>query len=74
MCDASAVFGCENWIMTSAMVEELESFQGELAKRLLKWPKHYSNTAAVITLGFQSVQCIYDFGKEAGFPAESVGL
>ena len=43
--------------MTSTMVEEVESFQGELAKRILKWPKHYSNTAAVITLGFQSVQC-----------------
>ena len=50
------LFGCENWVMTSAMTEELESFQGELAKRMLKWPKHYSNTAAVIIMGFQSVQ------------------
>ena len=29
------LFGCENWVMTSAMTEELESFQGELAKRVL---------------------------------------
>jgi len=42
------LFGCENWVMTNAMTEELKSFQGELAKRILKWPKHCSNTAAVI--------------------------
>ena len=27
---------------------ELESFMGEIAKRALKWPKHFSNTAALV--------------------------
>ena len=51
------LFGCENGVMTSAMTEEVESFQCELDKRILKWAKHYSNAAAVIIMGFRSVQC-----------------
>ena len=50
------LYGCENWVMTQALVERLESFQGELAKRILKWPKHHSNTAACVTVGLQSVR------------------
>ena len=40
------LYGCENWLMTHALMEKVESFQAELAKRVLKWPKHHSNTAA----------------------------
>ena len=35
---------------------QLECFQGELAKRALKWPKYFSNIAAVVTLGLPSVR------------------
>ena len=51
------LFGCENCVMTSAMTEEVESLQCELDKRILTWAKNYSNAAAVIIMGFQSVQC-----------------
>ena len=37
-------------------METLESFQGELAKRMLKWPKYHPNTAACVTVGVQSVK------------------
>ncbi len=42
------LYGSENWIMTDqGLVDRLEAFQGELAKRVLRWPKHHSNTAAI---------------------------
>ena len=44
------LYGSENWILTDALMERLESFQGELVKRVLKWPKHHSNTAAITAL------------------------
>ena len=39
--------GSENWILTEVLIDKLEAFQGELVKRVLKWPKHHSNTAAI---------------------------
>jgi len=42
-CAAMHVHGCENWILSNKCHEDLESFIGELAKRTLKWPKHFSN-------------------------------
>ena len=44
------LFGSENWVVTEGLIEKLEAFQGELAKRILKWPKHHSNTAAITAL------------------------
>ena len=44
------LFGSENWVVTEGLIEKLETFQGELAKRILKWPKHHSNTAAITAL------------------------
>ena len=35
-------------------VDAAGMLQEELAKRALKWPKHLSNTAAVVSLGFPS--------------------
>ena len=40
--------------MTHALMEKVESFQAELAKRVLKWPKHHSNTAAIVVVGMQT--------------------
>ena len=33
----------------------MESFLGELAKRALRWPRHFSNTAAVTAMDMNSV-------------------
>ena len=52
------LYGCENWILNAESKKMVESFQGELAKRILKWPKHFSNTAATIAIGLQSVESI----------------
>jgi len=41
------LYGCENWILTNGLMEELEKFRAELAKRILKCPKHFSTTAAI---------------------------
>jgi len=37
-------------------VKRLEAFQGEMAKRILKLPKQFSNTAAVTALDWPSVR------------------
>ena len=55
--DPVLLYGCENWIMTEVLWERLEAFQGELAKRILKWPKHHSNTAAATTLEVSTMRC-----------------
>ena len=50
------LFGCQNWILTENLIDELQRFQVDIAKRILKWPKHHSNTVAVITIGLQTVK------------------
>ena len=50
------LYGCENWLMTHALIEKVESFQAELAKRVLKWLKHHSNTEALVVVGMQTVR------------------
>ena len=47
---------CKNWILSNKCHEDLESFIGELAKRTLKWPKYFSNTAALVTLHLHSAK------------------
>ena len=51
------LYGSENWIMTDALMERLEAFQAELVKRVLKWPKHHSNTAAIAVLDIPMMKC-----------------
>lgn len=41
--------------MTEGLVERLEAFQGELVKRMLKWLKHHSNTAAITALDVPTI-------------------
>ena len=48
--------GCENWILTEPLCQKLESLQSELVNRMLKWPKHLSNTAALTTLEVPTVR------------------
>ena len=48
--------GCVNWVFSSKCHVDLESFVGEMAKRALKWTKHFSNTAALVTLDLHSAK------------------
>jgi hypothetical protein len=50
------LYGCENWNVTEGILAQLESFLGEVAKRALRWPKHYSNTSAVTAMDLGSVR------------------
>ena len=43
------MYGSENWILTERCIDLPVSFLGEIAKRALKWPKHFSNSAALLT-------------------------
>ena len=43
--------------MTENLLGKLESFQAELMKRILKWPKHFSNTAAITVLDVPTMEC-----------------
>ena len=36
------LYGSENWILTPELMKGLESFQGELAKRVLCWAKNHA--------------------------------
>ena len=47
------MYGSENWLLT---INQLDSFLGEMAKRALKWPRHFSNTAALVTIGMESIR------------------
>ena len=49
------LYGVKNWVMSPECVRKLECFQGEMAKRIFQLPKWYSNTAACIALGWNSL-------------------
>ena len=42
-----------DWTLTDSMVR---TFQGELVKRMLKWPKHLSSTVATAALEVPSMR------------------
>ena len=41
------LFGSENWILTDSMLHQLESFQGEIGRRMLKLSKYHSTLLAL---------------------------
>ena len=47
------LFGC---ILKERLINQLNSFLGELAKRCLSWPKYHSNTAAQVALDLESLR------------------
>ena len=49
-------YGCENWCLCDSSLKILNSFLGELCKRILKLPKWYSNTASVIVTDCQQLK------------------
>ena len=40
------LYGAESWILNTSLLQKLESFQAEIAKRILHLPKHTSNNVA----------------------------
>ena len=52
------LYGVENWIISPESLQQLESFQGEVAKRILKLPRWYSNTAACLALDWKSLHSV----------------
>ena len=57
------LYGVENWVMSSESTKKLERFQGEVAKRILHMPKWYSNKAACIALGWNSIHSMCTIRK-----------
>ena len=52
------LYGAENWCLSQNSVQMLDSFLGELSKRLLKLPRCYSNTPASIVIGLRSARAL----------------
>ena len=44
------LYGCENWSLCDSSLKTLNSFLGELSKRVLRLPKWCSNTASMIVM------------------------
>lgn len=57
MCDSGATPWLRKLDSDRSTVEELEEFRGELVKRVLKWPKNHSNTAAIAILDVPTIKC-----------------
>ena len=52
------LYGTENWCLSQNSIQMLDSFLGELSKRLLKLPRWYSNTPASIVVGLMSARAL----------------
>ena len=57
------LYGVENWVLSPEAIRMLENFQGEMAKRILQLPKWYSNTAAIVALGWNSLHSVCTIRK-----------
>ena len=49
------LFGCENWVLTDSMLHQLESFQGEIERRILKLSRHHSTLSMRLGLRWPSI-------------------
>ena len=49
------LYSSENWILTENCQDHLTSFLGEIVKRALKWPKHFSNSVALFTTRLKGI-------------------
>ena len=50
------LYGCENWSLCDSSLKTLNSFLGELSKRVLRLPKWCSNTASMIVMDCLSAE------------------
>ena len=51
-------YGSENWFLNDAVLNLLHSLLGELSKRILRLPKWYLNTAAMVVFDWGSARAI----------------
>ena len=49
------LYGCENWILTTSLLSKLEQFQGEISRRILRFPPNHSTLACRILLRWPSM-------------------
>ena len=49
------LFGSKNWILTDSMLHQLESFQGEIGRRMLKLSKYHSTLSTRLALKWPSI-------------------
>ena len=49
------LYGCENWQLTSTLVCQQESFQGEIGRRILKLTPYHSIYSSRVALRWPSV-------------------
>ena len=49
------LFGSEIWILTDSMLHQLESFQGEIGRRMLKLSKYHSTLSTRLALKWPSI-------------------
>ena len=66
------LYGSENWILTGALTDKLDRFLGEISKRVLRWPKYHSNSAALVVLGMESVKSRV-LSRKLGFLKRKIG-
>ena len=52
------LYGCEIWSLNDPLLEKLESFQGEIGKRILSLPKYYNNLSVKIALKWPSFRVL----------------
>ena len=53
-----SVYGAENWCLLQNSIQTLDSFLGELSKRLLELPRRYSNTPASTMIGLGAARAL----------------
>ena len=49
------LFGCENWVLTDSMLYQLESFQAEIGRQILKLSRHHSTLSMCLGLRWSSI-------------------
>ena len=52
----ACLYGCENWILTALLLETLQHFQAEIAKRILMLPPYHSNLGAHAVISWPSMK------------------
>ena len=52
------LYGCEIWSLNDPLLKKLESFQGEIGKKILKLPKYYNNLSVRIALKWPSFKVL----------------
>ena len=49
------LYGSENWVLNTSLLSKLEHFQGEIGRRILKFPRYHSTNSCTILLQWPSI-------------------